>query len=948
MWVQQVDVRPPRRNACRARRVIARVPEHTMTSHRHHLPPRAHLRRTALWLALALSAGSLSAQTPAADPDDKTLKLEKFEVTGSYLPVSADAPAIPVTVIDAAAIAKTGVTTSLLDVLKKTAPQFTGSRNLGNNNANIGGGSTNGGAQLAFRNLPTLVLINGRRAAFAPVSASGGYEFVDVNLIPVAAVERVELLADGASAIYGSDAVSGVVNIILKSNYEGLEVGGHYGFSDNGGHYTERSAHAVGGMSNGKTSITVSAEWSRSDPLYQYERSFSSPLYGTPTYAGVINIGSNYYLLNPSLSAAPSGHTAIADLVANGTYLGPYTSTQIQQYFDLSSAVTLLQEFTRKSGTAAFEHKFNDRVTLFGDVLYASTQTFYQLNAQPFAASLSSTNAGNPTTSTITARNRLIDYPRQYYSDTQSLRGVVGLKGTLANDYSWETALNHNEVRQNYRNANLIDSTARAAAVADGSLVLTSRDISDAVAESILGTAYANYVSKLTTFDAVVRGQAFELPAGPVDFAVAVQVQKEQLAVNADRNSQAATFNWDSATTINPFANSRKVESGVLQAAFPLVSAAQNLPFAHSLVFDAAVRYSKYSDTDDPTVPKYTLRWQPFDDQLTLRSTYSQSFKAPTLYDLFGPVDIGFTSSYTYARYDSAGNALGSTVSGQANYRSGSNSALKPSESDNFTAGFVWAPKAIQGLSVTADYFRIAQYDVVSSIGAYTILESVERLGAASPYAQFVRLGTYGDNRGFDAGTAITAPGQVSAAGLDNVFVTDQSINIGGYKMDGVDLGVRYTWEWAGVGRFEAATNAAIYNHVKIRTLFDTPYEEYSNTVTGNFGQYPDWRTYTTLSYQRGDLTATLGHTFIPSLYDPSGSTAEDRYVECYNSWDINASYAFGPRSKFLNGLKLTLGVNNVLNEFGPRSPSNTQSNVDISTYGAVGRLIYGEFSIKF
>jgi len=398
-----------------------------MTNHPDQ-PTSGVLARHALWLGLALSAGSLAAQTGTTG-GDSAVKLDKFEVTGSYLPLSADAPAIPVTVIDAEAIARTGVTTSVLDVLKKTAPQFTGSRNLGNNNANIGGGSTNGGAQLALRNLPTLVLINGRRAAFAPVSASGGYEFVDVNLIPVAAVDRIELLTDGASAVYGSDAVSGVVNIILKSNYEGLEVGAHYGFSDNGGHYSERSVHAVGGISNGKTSITVSAEWSRSDPLYQYERSFSSPIYGTPTYAGVINIGSSYYLLNPSLSSAPAGHTDIATLVANGTYLGPYTSTQVQQYFDLSKYVTLLQEFTRKSGTASFEHKFNDRVSLFGDVLYANTQTFYQLNAQPFAASLAASNAANPTTSAITARNRLVDYPRQYYNDTQSIRGVVGLKG---------------------------------------------------------------------------------------------------------------------------------------------------------------------------------------------------------------------------------------------------------------------------------------------------------------------------------------------------------------------------------------------------------------------------------------------------------------------------------------------------------------------------------------
>jgi len=903
--------------------------------------------RAALWLGLSL-VGSLSAQTAADEKDDKAVKLDKYEVTGSYLPDSSVAPAIPVTVIDSAAIAKTGVTTNVLDLLKKTAPQFTGSRNLGNNNANIGGGSTNGGSQLALRNLPTLVLINGRRAAFAPVSASGGYEFVDVNLIPMAAIDRIELLTDGASAIYGSDAVSGVVNIILKTNYEGLEVGAHYGFSDNSGNWSERSVHAVGGVSNGKTNVTMSAEWSKSDPLYQYERSFSSPIYGTPTYAGVINLGSVYYLLNPSLSSPPTGHQSIADLVAAGVYQGPYTSAQVQQFFDLSQYVTLLQQFTRKSGTLSFEHKFSDRVSLFGDVLYASTQTFYQLNAQPFAASLSSSSASNPTTSTITARNRLVDYPRQYFNDTQSVRGVVGLKGSFGETFSWETAVTHNEIRQNYKNKNLIDSTARAAAIADGTLDLTSRDIDPAVAQTILGTAYADYLSKLTVYDVVLRGRAFTLPAGDVNFALAGQLQREYLSVSADRNSQAESFNWDSATTINPFSGGRDVKSVVMQVGIPLIAPEQAVPFAHSLTADLAVRHSRYSDTDDPTVPKYTLRWQPFDDQLTLRSTFSESFKAPTLNNLFGPIDIGFTSTLSVARYDSSGNALGTSVSGQANYRSGSNPSLRPETSQNFTAGFVYSPKAVKGLTLTADYFKINQYEVVSSIGSSTILSSVERLGAASPYAKFVRIGTYGDNSGFDSGTVVTAPGQISAAGLDNVFVTDQLVNIGGYKLDGVDLGVKYSWDWAGVGRFDASTTAAIYNHVKIRTLADTPYEEYSNQVTGNFGQYPDWRTYTTLTYTRGAYNATVAHTYIPSLYDSAGTTAEDHYVESYAQFDVNTSYAFGPRWGLLNGLKLTLGVDNVLNEFGPRSPSNTQSNVDISTYGAIGRKFYAEFSLKF
>jgi iron complex outermembrane receptor protein len=123
--------------------------------------------------------------TPAAEEPQT---LEKFIVTGTYLPISADAPAIPVTEVDTTAIENSGETGNLMQVLQKVAPQFSGSLNLGPTNGNIASGSTSGGSQLAIRNFPTLVLINGHRAAFAPVDSVGGFQFVDLNLIPVSAV----------------------------------------------------------------------------------------------------------------------------------------------------------------------------------------------------------------------------------------------------------------------------------------------------------------------------------------------------------------------------------------------------------------------------------------------------------------------------------------------------------------------------------------------------------------------------------------------------------------------------------------------------------------------------------------------------------------------------------------------------------------------------------------
>jgi len=207
------------------------------------------------------TTAQVTTPAPAPAATDETQQLEKFVVTGTYLPISADAPAIPVTTVDVQAIENSGEATNLMEVLQKLQPQFSGSLNMGPTNGNTLSGSTNGGAQLALRNFATLFLINGHRAAFNPVDSVGGFQFFDLNLIPVSAVEKIEIVTDGASAIYGSDAVGGVVNIILKSNYEGFEATTTYGWSTGlvTGSFVEKSTSITGGVSNGKTSITISA-----------------------------------------------------------------------------------------------------------------------------------------------------------------------------------------------------------------------------------------------------------------------------------------------------------------------------------------------------------------------------------------------------------------------------------------------------------------------------------------------------------------------------------------------------------------------------------------------------------------------------------------------------------------------------------------------------------------
>ena len=840
--------------------------------------------------------------------------------------------------VDSKAIQNSGNSTNVLDILRKTVPQFNGNANLGSNNANVGSGSTNGGSQLALRNTSTLVLINGRRAAYAPVSATGGYQFVDVNLIPVAAIERIEVLADGASAIYGSDAVAGVVNIILKTDYEGFESGARYGWSTNKGNTAERSAYIVGGASNGKTNLTVSAEWVKVDPVWNFERPYSDPTYGSPTFGGSLNVGTSFYLLNPS-QAAPTvtpGGLPAATLVANGTYSGPRLAGDQFQFFNLAQYVTQTTGSQREALSFAFDHKISDSLKAFGDFMYAHTNTFSQINGQPISASIGAGLHGNPFSATATARNRIVTNPRQYLNDTTSARAVIGLEGKITEEWSWESAADYNRVATNYANPGVVNQTHLTAAINGDRFNMFSRthDAQEIADDAIVGTAQGGFISKLSNYDFKVRGKVFDLPAGSVDIAVGGEVRQESLSATADPLSQidpvTGALGWNGATTLYPFAAGRTVTSEFAEVRIPLL---KDVAGAHLLEVSGAIRHESYSDTTDPTVPKVTLRYLPIDDQFALRGSYSKSFSAPQLYSLYGPVSIGFSSPF------SLDTAAGGVVDNfQANSESGSNPNLEPSKSTNYTAGFVYSPKALKGFSISVDYWNIKQTQLISSIGATSILQDVELNGTASQYANKLHIGSF-------TGPGVTGIGQISTGVPDDIYVVDQSVNLASVNLDGVDIALKYVYNVDSIGRFDFNSNIGIYNKYQIVFLpGDAPFDTVGLSTNSN-GTLPRWQTYTSVEFTRGNYTAFAGVRYLPSVTDYN----DDTHIGSFYTLDLMASYVFGTEIPYLSGAKVTLGVNNVFNRYGPMDPSTfTDSNVDVGTYGALGRFVYVDLKFKF
>jgi len=943
----------------------------------------------------------VTAATPAPAANQAPEVLEKYVVTGSNIPNAAEALSIPVAVIDTKVFEDSGVNADTLDILRKVAPNISG---VGAEAAQIQTGNNFGGASLNIKGLPTLILINGRRVANDPSEAGeGGPEFVDLNLIPPAMIDRIEVLQDGASAVYGSDAVGGVVNIILKKDYNGWETGVHYGYSSNQGHYTERSAYLVGGISNDKTTITIGVDYDQHTSLFLADRPFTNPIYGTYTFPGSLEVynnstgADNFYQLAPGLNAPPTtpGGYTIDQLVAMGVYI-PKTGTQQFQTFNLAAGETLLGDLKRYSASATFEHKiFGDNLVGFGDIIASHTYTGSQLNAQPNVPYLEDpwidvnviglpgspppagvayvpvTAPGNPFNQAwldqnqatpesqpgygdgsgyeVLARSRFVQYPRIYQQDAQLYRVVGGLKGDITPDLHWEMAANIDRYDLNFTNPGLLYTSALISAMASGQVNPFAITQAPGAFNGVIGTAFVNMISTLNSYDIKVDGTPFELPGGKVGFALGGGYVRETLSavpdINSLPNSSGSTQGWDNATTWQYFNAARNFTSEFAELSVPITGAKQNITGAHSINIDAAVRHDDYSGlVGSTTDPEVNMSWAPIDDQFKIRASAGKSFIAPELYNLYGPVSSGSTVSITYNVY----NGGGAQNTAQFNQTGGANPDLKPTTANSWTVGFVWTPKFVDGLSLTVDYSDIAMKSIVGTVPASTIIQSVESLGTASPYDGDVHYN-------IPTGPSPSAPGGISNHSPQQIFVIANLLNLAGQKINSTDIVLDYVKKVAGVGRFDLTSTWTWYNSYQLQLVPSEPYYQYVGTTSVNLGTVSRYRTYTTLDYSNKGAEAFVGVTWVSSGTD-IGTGGDDQFglekVGTFTSYDLGFTYDFGHlhMSKWLDGLKATIGVNNVFNRYPPLAPNAfPDTNADTGNYnGAVGRMFYVNAKYSF
>jgi iron complex outermembrane receptor protein len=950
--------------------------------------------------ASLLIAGLGAALAPPAVADDDKAALDKVVVTGSAVPMTTkDAAAVSVTELDPEKIEKAGVSSDVLEVLRKGVPTFQGRGNAGSTNANNLNQRTGGGAQIQLRNLDTLILVNGRRAAISAIAAVGGKAFVNASQIPPSAIERIEVLSDGSSAIYGSDAIGGVVNIILKNNVKGFDGGVRYGSADN---YSEYGAFMTYGAKLDDMRFTASVSASHTDPLYQNERPFSTPITGRVNVVPGTIGGSSAAILAASLNSPsktnPTGAAAtapsLAALIANGTYLASTAAANAATY-DLSQFQTLLQKQDQVAiSLNASADLIGKKLVAFGDMQVSNNRSSTRMLPVSTTLTVPQGAAFNPITANFANVNFADwDKPLTHHYDQDAARITAGLRGKLEGGFGWETALVHSQNDLKWDMANVLfkpniplavlggyDANGNAVAGGKFSRVYSGFSTSAPFAiqpaldpfaraagldplslANIYGTEHVDMSSKLDSFDASLYGTLGSLPGGKPGFAVGLATRREALSAHTDdngHNTGPGAQSWLGGQFYDAFSKSRRIDAVFAEVRVPVTGESWNLPAFHALDLIAAARSERYSDAGSSVSPKIGLRWQPVDPSLTVRASFSKSFTAPTLYAEYGPTATRLV-----------GNGVIMTTFGLANPglqgMDGNNPGLKPSKADTKSLNLTFRPESVPGLSLSAEYSDVKQKGYPGGIGFANILQSVNASGSASPFAGNVAKGAFPGQPG---ATPFANPGdllaylQADPNNSLNVYAIDRFMNLGGVHLKAMNLTAEYEVETAAAGTFTIGTIGTIFRSYQFQALPYQKFYEYAGTVTnggtGVQGTLPKYRFYTTLDWRYGSWLATLGNTYVSSVTDigPGGivyetsKTLKAISVPSYMSWDLRLAYS-GGRADFL-GIKsytLAAGVNNIGNKRPPLAPqAYPDNNADISAYSPLGRMVYVTAQAKF
>ncbi|XLZ67853.1 TonB-dependent receptor [Massilia sp. SR12] len=849
-------------------------------------------------LRLAFGAMALGAAGAALAQAEES-KLQRVEITGSSIKRLDAETALPVQVIRREDIDKSGVTTAA-ELLGKVSASAAGLTD-GASFSDISGQRGFNGANLRGIGVSsTLVLLNGRRLAnFASPGANAG---VDLNAIPAAAIARVEVLKDGASAIYGTDAIGGVINFITRADYTGADASIYGSATQHGG-----AGKAMATLSGGSGKLTEQGynlfavlDYQDNKPLRSGQRDWIGSAYqpdinldvgSSNTFpANVRRVRANGSPTGPRLNPSAPACNPPATVYAPGSFVGSqaclYDYMQDTEIFPESKRLSLLArgEFDAGAGHTVFaEALHNVTRSTYRISPLTVTNLNYPLAGQYYPHSLITSNKTDLRVSMRLAEGG----KRTNEVESTAQRLLFGAKGTLAG-WDYNTAFNHSvntvddQYTDGYVRTSAFDSAFATGKInpfgtsgAEGQALLKAAKINDAARQS-RGTA--------NVFDAKATRDLFEMAGGTAAIAVGGEIRKEKMRFTPSALLAAGEIRGDGAA--QAFSGERTVKAAYAEL---------NLPLLASLEAQVALRHDRYSDFGGTTNPKLGLRWQPA-KQVVVRASYGEGFRAPSLSDLYNPPRTGQTNGIyndplgciKTATVDNTGNPDYCGL--QPDKLLGGRAGLKPETSKQFSAGVVFEPQ--RNLTATLDYWKIRKQDViVAPEGSY--------------FSDPVRNAAYIE-RGAADPTLPGIPGPI-------LSIDSRLRNIGSLETSGLDLGLNWRSASSAWGRVGVGLTGTYVLDYKTREA-DAP-ELNGAGVFANDQVVQRWRHTLSFDYDLGPWAATLQQTFYAHYRDqnpnPDGS---ERRVKAYQLWDLTGSYAWS------KALRLRGGIRNLLDAEPPRS----------------------------
>jgi len=892
---------------------------------------KINLRTAILVCAGGIAAGfsgTVAAQSSAEDA------IEEVTVTGSRL-VRRDLNSVgPVTIITAPEIAATGVTS--LEVLLQRLPSSAG---FGGNQTSAYWVSNGWGTpQINLRGMGinrTLVLLNGRRIV---AGGTGANTSVDLSMIPVSIIERIEVLKDGASAIYGADAVAGVVNIITKQNFEGVEASVKAGAAFQGD-MEELQLDLTWGVTSDKGSLMASISYQDVGSVYMPDR-VDCPRF--EVNGELVCFGSADTI--GGLAVLPDG-TRInfnQDPNADPKSFAPYDP--LVDNFDFNQSFNAVNPLKRLSFSSFGNYQLTDTVQLFGELMFTNRQTDQpasptRIRGVSFAAS----HPTNPTGQDIVLqRKRLAETGnRDFFQEVNTFRVVGGLQGEFGDSWKWDVAYNWGRNTGTDGSTNVINmlrlfDTLDTNVCGTGDVpcgdILGFNNTTPEFLDYILYTAIGTGGNEQKSLTANVSGELFDMPAGPFLLAAGIESREDRGWRDPDPLTAAGGSNQNAGDAI---AGSVKANEIYVEVSMPLL---EGVPLVESLDLDLAFRYSDYDTFGGADNYKIGVNWQVV-PSLKLRANFGTAFRVPNVNELFGGVaegnltttdpcngwDLLSPTDVVYINCQADGVPAGFTQLGNTILTTvGGNENLAPESADTITLGIVFQPAFAEGLSLTVDYYDIEVTDAITQIPGSTKLDVCYNTpGLAHEFCSA------------ESFTRDTLTGDVD-------FLSAVPVNTGRETIKGVDFGLRYDFEAADISwTFDWKTT--LLNEYEILPFDGAEPIVLDGHIGGGNGGYSRQQSYLSMNMAGNKWTGNYAIQVIGSGDDFNSSPPDigakmDTIVYHY----LQGSYQLS------DSATVAIGIDNVLDQKAPYVASWTDANTDTMTYDLVGRRGYVRLTYKW